>query len=230
MRCALVRVLVPAALLFCTFLSLAAPAAASAASAPPARAAAAPAVAAVAVAVTTVTARRGDSLSSIARRVLGSAKRWPILWWDNQAKVPDPDVLPAGTRLRYGSWHWVRPWLWHRALAAIPKPPPPPAPAQQAAPAADPVPAAAASYAGAPGSFQACVIRAESGGNPAAVNPSSGAGGLYQFLPSTWAALGYAGAYPGGAQTAPVSVQEAAFAKLYAESGTSPWAPYDGCL
>jgi hypothetical protein len=24
-------------------------------------------------------------------------------------------------------------------------------------------------------------------------------------------------------------VQEAAFAKLYAEAGTSPWAPYDGC-
>jgi hypothetical protein len=24
-------------------------------------------------------------------------------------------------------------------------------------------------------------------------------------------------------------VQEAAFAKLYAEAGTSPWRPYDGC-
>jgi hypothetical protein len=33
----------------------------------------------------------------------------------------------------------------------------------------------------------------------------------------------------GGAQTAPASVQEAAFDKLYAEAGTSPWAPYDGC-
>ena len=79
------------------------------------------------------------------------------------------------------------------------------------------------------GAFEACVISRESGGNPRAVNPSSGAGGLFQFLPSTWASLGYASAYPGGAQTAPVSVQEAAFAKLYAEAGTSPWAPYDGC-
>ncbi|HEY2306081.1 MAG TPA: LysM peptidoglycan-binding domain-containing protein [Streptosporangiaceae bacterium] len=77
--------------------------------------------------------------------------------------------------------------------------------------------------------FEACVISRESGGNPRAVNPSSGAGGLFQFLPSTWASLGYASAYPGGAQTAPVSVQEAAFAKLFAEAGTSPWAPYDGC-
>ena len=79
------------------------------------------------------------------------------------------------------------------------------------------------------GGFEACVISRESGGNPRAVNPSSGAGGLYQFLPSTWASLGFASAYPGGAQTAPVSVQRAAFAKLYAEAGTSPWAPYDGC-
>ena len=79
------------------------------------------------------------------------------------------------------------------------------------------------------GGFESCVIAHESGGNPRAVNPTSGAGGLYQFLPSTWASLGFASAYPGGAQSAPVSVQRAAFAKLYAEAGTSPWAPYDGC-
>jgi LysM repeat protein len=77
--------------------------------------------------------------------------------------------------------------------------------------------------------FESCVISRESGGNPRAVNPSSGAGGLFQFLPSTWAGLGFATGYPGGAQTAPVGVQEAAFAKLYAEAGTSPWRPYDGC-
>jgi len=77
--------------------------------------------------------------------------------------------------------------------------------------------------------FEACVISRESGGNPAAYNASSGAGGLFQFLPSTWASLGYAGAYPGGAQTAPAGVQEQAFAKLYAEAGSSPWAPYDHC-
>jgi hypothetical protein len=79
------------------------------------------------------------------------------------------------------------------------------------------------------GAFESCVISRESGGNPRAVNPTSGAGGLFQFLPSTWAGLGFAGDYPGGAQTAPVGVQEAAFAKLYAEAGTSPWRPYDGC-
>jgi len=102
------------------------------------------------------------------------------------------------------------------------------APGRHALPGRHTAPGGNVSTAGL-GGFEACVISRESGGNPRAVNPSSGAGGLYQFLPSTWASLGFASAYPGGAQTAPVSVQRAAFAKLYAEAGTSPWAPYDGC-
>lgn len=77
-------------------------------------------------------------------------------------------------------------------------------------------------------SFEACVISRESGGNPQAYNTTSGAGGLFQFLPSTWASLNLG--YPGGAQTAPVSVQEEGFSILYARDGTSPWQPYDGCL
>ena len=77
----------------------------------------------------------------------------------------------------------------------------------------------------APGTFQACVIARESGGNARAVNPASGAGGLYQFLPGTWQSLGYSGL----PQDAPVSVQNAAFQQEYAQSGTSPWAPSDGC-
>ena len=102
------------------------------------------------------------------------------------------------------------------------------APGRHALPGRHTAPGGNVSTAGL-GGFEACVISRESGGNPRAVNPSSGAGGLYQFLPSTWASLGFASAYPGGAQTAPVSVQGAAFDKLYAEAGTSPWAPYDGC-
>jgi len=82
------------------------------------------------------------------------------------------------------------------------------------------------SWGAPPGSFEACVISRESGGNPAAVNPSSGAGGLFQFLPSTWAGLGLG--YPGGAQTAPPGVQIQGFFKLYAEAGPGPWSS-DGC-
>jgi hypothetical protein len=80
-------------------------------------------------------------------------------------------------------------------------------------------------YRAASGSYEACVIRTESGGNPHAVNSSSGAGGLYQFLPSTWHSLGYSGS----PQDAPVSVQREAFRQLHAQAGTSPWSPSDGC-
>ena len=61
--------------------------------------------------------------------------------------------------------------------------------------------------------------------NASAVNPTTGAGGLYGFMPSTWHALGYSGS----PQDAPVSVQNAAYAKEYARSGSSAWSPYDGC-
>ena len=82
-----------------------------------------------------------------------------------------------------------------------------------------------ASYSGASGSFQSCVIQAESGGDAGAVNASSGAGGLYGFLPSTWQALGYSGL----PENASVAQQNAAFQKEYAQSGTSAWSAYDGC-
>jgi Transglycosylase-like domain len=85
--------------------------------------------------------------------------------------------------------------------------------------------AAAESYSGS-GSFQSCVISRESGGNPDAQNPASTASGLYGFLDTTWTAVT---GLPGPARDYSVSRQTAAFDKLYAEAGTSPWAPSDGC-
>jgi hypothetical protein len=69
-------------------------------------------------------------------------------------------------------------------------------------------------------SFEQCVAWRESGDNPAASSA-----GLFGILPSTWASLGF----PGTAGTSSVALQKAAFDKLYAQDGTSPWAPYDGC-
>jgi resuscitation-promoting factor RpfC len=172
-----------------------------------------------------VTVRPGDTLSEISKRVYGRAADWPALWWVNRHAVPNPGMIRAGQRLRVSHWHRVRPWLTHAALAAAPAPAPQPAPAAGGTGAAPASAQTTGSYSGAPGSFQACVIQAESGGNPSAVNPSSGAGGLYGFLPSTWQALGFSGL----PEDAPVSVQNAAFAKEYAQSGASAWAPYDGC-
>ena len=182
----------------------------------------------------------GDTLSSISQHEYGIAADWPALWWANRQRVPDPSLIRPGQRLLVLSHPHLSARLTRAALAAIPAPQPAAAPApapHQAstatvtsdAPAVStpaPAPAqAAASYSGAPGSFQSCVIQAESGGTPSAVNPASGAGGLYGFLPSTWQALGFSGL----PENAPVSVQNAAFAKEYAQSGTSAWAPYDGC-
>jgi len=178
------------------------------------------------------TVRPGDSFSDIARREYGSAADWPALWWINRHAVPDPDVLAAGQRLRLSAWHPLQAWLDQAARAAIPAPArPASAPTVAVAASAGPAPAppAGTSRAGtsraAPGSFQACVIARESGGNAHAVNPASGAGGLYGFLPGTWQSLGYSGL----PQDAPVSVQKAAFQRAYSQSGTSPWAPSDDC-
>ena len=98
-------------------------------------------------------------------------------------------------------------------------------PAYTPAPAAAPAPVTVAPGGAAPGSFQHCVIARESGGNASAVNPVSGAGGLYQFLPSTWAALGHSGL----PENASVAEQNQAFQQQYAQSGGSAWPPSDGC-
>ncbi|MGP7996264.1 MAG: transglycosylase family protein [Streptosporangiaceae bacterium] len=77
-----------------------------------------------------------------------------------------------------------------------------------------------AASGGAPSSFQQCVAFRESSDNPTASSA-----GLYGILPSTWASLGYSGT----AAQASVAQQTQAFQRLYAQDGTAPWAPYDGC-
>jgi soluble lytic murein transglycosylase-like protein len=62
------------------------------------------------------------------------------------------------------------------------------------------------------------IAAAESGGDPYAVNPSSGACGPFQFLPSTAASYGYTCAD----LTDPYVAAQAALA-LYHDSGLSPW-------
>ena len=176
--------------------------------------------------------RPGDSLSAISQHEYGTAADWPALWWANRRQVPDPSRILPGQRLFVPGDPRVGPWLIRAAQGALAGARPAAAPgrhrvwvtsstARAAVAAARP----ATSYGGAPGSFQACVIQRESSGNPSAVNPSSGAGGLYGFLPSTWHGLGFSGL----PENAPVWVQNEAFAKEYAQSGTSAWAPYDGC-
>lgn len=192
---------------------------------------------------TSYTARRGDTLSEIARAQYGSARLWPALWWANRHEIRNPNALAAGTTLQLSAWHPDKAWVAARALAAIPKPPEPrpvQAPATRlasgssppadgsAAPAPAPVIQAATPAQAVTGGsgFEACVIQAESGGNAVAQNPTSTASGLYGFLDTTWTAVT---GLPGPARAYPPAQQQAAFQKLYAQAGTAPWAAYDGC-
>ena len=180
------------------------------------------------------TVKPGDTLASIAKHEYGSADRWPALWWVNRGKVKNPNMIGVGQRLKLSAWHPRFGWLTGAAMGAIPAPAPAPAPAPVAAPVSTgtaPAPVAApaapapSSYSASSGSFQQCVIQAESGGNAGAVNASSGAGGLYGFLPSTWQALGHSGL----PENASVAEQNQAYQQEYAQSGGSAWSAYDGC-
>jgi peptidoglycan hydrolase CwlO-like protein len=64
------------------------------------------------------------------------------------------------------------------------------------------------------------IVMCESGGNFNAVNPSSGAGGAYQILPSTWRLYGGSGA----PQDASPSAQSQVASQIWADSGPSAWA------
>jgi septal ring factor EnvC (AmiA/AmiB activator) len=74
-------------------------------------------------------------------------------------------------------------------------------------------------YLGGPYSIPTYIVMCESGGNYHALNSSSGAGGAYQILPSTWAAYGG----QGEPQNAPKAEQDRIAAEIWADSGPSAW-------
>jgi septal ring factor EnvC (AmiA/AmiB activator) len=77
----------------------------------------------------------------------------------------------------------------------------------------------APAYLGGPYSIPTYIVMCESGGNYHALNSSSGAGGAYQILPSTWAAYGGQGA----PQDAPKAEQDRIAAEIWADSGPGAW-------
>jgi septal ring factor EnvC (AmiA/AmiB activator) len=74
-------------------------------------------------------------------------------------------------------------------------------------------------WLGGPYSIPTYIVMCESGGNYSALNPSSGAGGAYQILPSTWE--GYGG--KGEPQNAPKAEQDRIAAEIWADSGPGAW-------
>jgi hypothetical protein len=167
-----------------------------------------------------VTVKRGQTLSGIAS---AHHMTWQAIYATppNTRVLHNPDVLVAGERLRIPSDPKQRAAQFKaryaaklaRSTAASPAP---------AAPAAAQPPSTQAGgtfSAAGMSAFEQCVALRESSDTP--TDPD----GLFGILPATWQSLGYSGS----AGQASVAVQEQAFAKLYAEDGTAPWAPYDGC-
>lgn len=199
-----------------------------------ARAAAAPAL---------VTVQAGQTLASIAQARCQAAADWTGIYAASRKlhlTARNANTLVTGQKLAIQCY--ANPGMTGRAWT-----PPPPPPAVQQAPvvqhattvvSAAPVTrhyanhvthntrsASATTYRGSSG-MEACIISRESGGNARAVNASSGAGGLFQFLPSTWASLGHSGL----PENASAAEQYQAFSQEVAQDGGySAWTPYDGC-
>jgi len=175
--------------------------------------------------------KSGDTLASIAQHIYASSNYWTVLYWANHSQIKYANEITAGQVLTVPA-----------KPAKIPAAPsslaPTPAPAAStssttssggsysSASTAQVAPAQPTStYSGSTGSFQACVIAAESGGNAQVMN-SSGHYGLYQFSASTWAAYG---GNPADFGNATVAEQNQVFDNAIAAGGESNWAPYDGC-
>ncbi|MGN6663893.1 MAG: transglycosylase family protein [Solirubrobacterales bacterium] len=74
-------------------------------------------------------------------------------------------------------------------------------------------------WLGGPYSIPTYIVMCESGGNYSALNPSSGAGGAYQILPSTWELYGG----QGEPQNAPKAEQDRIAGEIWEDSGPSAW-------
>jgi len=74
-------------------------------------------------------------------------------------------------------------------------------------------------WLGGPYSIPTYIVICESGGDYGAVNPSSGAGGAYQILPSTWELYGGKGEPQNGSK----AEQDRIASEIWADSGTSAW-------
>jgi septal ring factor EnvC (AmiA/AmiB activator) len=74
-------------------------------------------------------------------------------------------------------------------------------------------------WLGGPYAIPTYIVMCESGGNYSALNPSSGAGGAYQILPSTWELYGGVGA----PHEASKAEQDRIAGEIWADSGSSAW-------
>ncbi len=173
-----------------------------------------------------VTVRDGDTLSGIARDDCGSARDWTGIFKRNKKVIGgDPDIIQPGQKLELDCLAAGIPVAAVTVASRSTLDGDRDHDGDRSDAAASPVHAAVSGGYSVSSGFQACVIRAESGGNPQIWNPSRH-WGLYQFSASTWAAHGGDPALFGKADAA---YQTQIFWNTVRQDGTSDWAPYDGC-
>lgn len=171
--------------------------------------------------------KSGDTLASIAQHLYASSNYWTVLYWANHSQIKYANIIEVGQKLTVPA----KPAKVPAAPSVLG--PAAPAPVQitsapvtygESAPVYSAPTQSASTYTGG-GSFQSCVIAAESGGNSQVMN-SSGHYGLYQFSSGTWSAYG---GNPADFGNASVGEQNQVFNNAIAAGGQSNWAPYDGC-
>lgn len=182
--------------------------------------------------------KAGDSISAVAvRKCDGHDKDWTGIYAASRKAhltARNANVLTIGQQLAIDCRYL--PSMAHFAPAPPPPPPPPPVTTQATtASAAAPVSTghrhhyrSVSNLGGSVqvgGSYEACVIRRESGGQTQVMN-ASGHYGLYQFDLGTWESGGGSAASFGHASAA---TQQQVFRSVYAARGTQPWSPSDGC-
>jgi cell wall-associated NlpC family hydrolase len=171
-----------------------------------------------------VIVKHGDSLSSIAKRVLGNSHWWPQIFWRNTRVLRGSTTLYAGTVLHFGSPWAHRPKIPAkfrvRTVSVA-------AGSTGSAPVSSSPPPASYGGGGVGGAFGACVRAAESGGNYQIWN-ASGHYGAYQFSEATWIAYGGSAASFGHASPA---LQDQVFMNaMSTPGGYLNWQPYDHCV
>jgi LysM repeat protein len=180
----------------------------------------------------TYTVHSGDTLSKIAASKYQDQGAWPVLYYANRSEIHWANVIQPGQVLKIPA-----------KPSKIPSAPGQLGPQAAVVASSSSVSSARTSTASAStstrhvsssstysggtpgGSFGACVVSRESGGNAQVMN-SSGHYGLYQFSESTWEAYGGSAGSFGHASA---SEQNRVFSNALAAGGQSNWAPYDGC-
>jgi hypothetical protein len=134
------------------------------------------------------TVQAGDTLWSIAQRFYGNPLMWSRIYYANQSQLHDPNEIYQGQKLTIPQ---------AAATSATTGTTPATASAASVAPEPASSPSSVTGYiqqaaqgTGLPESVVAAQVQVESNGQSGAIS-AAGAEGPYQFMPSTWATLGF---------------------------------------